>query len=168
MTIFLKETAASGWGSRSPPCTIVQFLQRIQTGEYDWAMLMTFLSSWALQSANLARPAEGIFMRQQHNATFAPTHCWRLTLAMLPAASASVLSAAVKALHRARNQRFRLIKDGHLPQERGKETWDFQRICTGFVAPSGQRLGERQRRTAWWARRSKDTANDHLVQTCLK
>jgi len=64
-------------------------------------------------------------------------------------------------------KRFRLIKDGHLPQQRGKETWDFQRICTGFVAPRGQRLGERQRRTAWWARHSKDTANDHLVQTCL-
>ena len=64
-------------------------------------------------------------------------------------------------------QRFRLIKDGHLPQEWGKETWDFQRICTGFVAPQGHRLGERQRRTAWWARHSKDTANDHLVQTCL-
>jgi len=31
--------------------------------------------------------------------------------------------------------RFRLIKDGHLLQERGKETWDFQRICTGFVTP---------------------------------
>ena len=58
-------------------------------------------------------------------------------------------------------QRFRLIKDGHLPWERGKETWDFQRICTGFVAPRDQRLGERQRRTAWWARHSKDTANDH-------
>jgi len=28
-------------------------------------------------------------------------------------------------------------------------------------------LGERQRRTAWWARHSKDTANDHLVETCL-
>ena len=64
-------------------------------------------------------------------------------------------------------ERFRLIKDGHLPQETGKETWDFQRICTGLVAPVGQRLGERQRRTAWWARHSKDTANDHLVQTCL-
>ena len=36
-TIFLIETAASGWGSHSPPCTIVRFLQRIQTGEYDWA-----------------------------------------------------------------------------------------------------------------------------------
>jgi len=43
---------------------------------------------------------------------------------------------------------FRLIKDRHLPQESGKETWDFQRICTGFVALQGQRLGERQRRTA--------------------
>ena len=41
---------------------------------------------------------------------------------------------------------FRLIKDGHLPQEKGKETWDFQQICTGFVAPRGQRLGERQRK----------------------
>ena len=34
-----------------------------------------------------------------------------------------------------------LIKDGHLPSERGKETWDFQRICTGFVVPRDQRLG---------------------------
>jgi len=64
-------------------------------------------------------------------------------------------------------ERFRLIKDGHLPQEWGKETWDFKRICTGFVVPQGQCLGDRQRRTAWWARHSKDTANDHLVQTCL-
>jgi len=48
-----------------------------------------------------------------------------------------------------------------------KKTWDFQRICTGLVALRGQRLGARQRRTAWWARHSKDTANDHLVQTCL-
>jgi len=61
-------------------------------------------------------------------------------------------------------QPFRSIKDSHLPRERGKETCDF---CTGYVAPRGQRLGERQRRTAWWARHSKDTANDHLVQTCL-
>jgi len=51
-----------------------------------------------LQSANLARPAEGIFMRQQHNASFVPTR-WRLISAMLPAASASVLSASLKALH---------------------------------------------------------------------
>ena len=55
-------------------------------------------------------------------------------------------------------QRIRLIKHGHLPQERRKKTWNFQRICTGFVASRGQRLGERQRRTAWWARHSKDTA----------
>ena len=66
-----------------------------------------------------------------------------------------------------RTQRFRLIKDGHLPQETGKETWDFQRICAGLVDPGGKRLGERQRRTAWLARHSKDTAKDHLVQTCL-
>ena len=46
-------------------------------------------------------------------------------------------------------QRIRLIKDGHLPQEKGKETWDFQWICTGFVDPRGQRVGERQGRTAW-------------------
>jgi len=64
-------------------------------------------------------------------------------------------------------EQIRLIKDGHLPSERGKETWDFQRICTGFIAPRGQRLGERQKRTAWWARHSEDTANDYLVQTCL-
>ena len=36
------------------------------------------------------------------------------------------------------NQRLCLIKDGHLPQ----------RICKGFVAPRGHRLGERQRRKA--------------------
>jgi len=46
------------------------------------------------------------------------------------------------------NQRFCLIKDGHLASERGKETWDFQRICMGFVAPRDQRLSERQRCTA--------------------
>ena len=46
-------------------------------------------------------------------------------------------------------ERFRLIKNGHLPQEWAKETWDFQRICTWSVAPRDQRLGERQRRTAW-------------------
>ena len=40
---------------------------------------------------------------------------------MLPAARVSFMSAAVKALHRAHNQRIRRIKDGHLPQERGKE-----------------------------------------------
>jgi len=67
---------------------------------------------------------------------------------------------------RSRPKRIHLIKDGHLPQETGKETRDFQRICTGFVAQGGQRLGERQRHTARWARHSKDTANDHLVQTC--
>jgi len=60
----------------------------------------------------------------------------------------SVLRATVKSPHRAYNQRFRLMKDSHLPQERGKETRDFQRICTGFIAPRGQRLGEHQRRTA--------------------
>ena len=59
-----------------------------------------------------------------------------------------------------------LSKTAIFPQKEEK-TWDFQRICTGFVAPRGQRLGERQRRTAWWARHSEDTANDHLVQTCL-
>jgi len=32
------------------------------------------------------------------------------------------LSAAVKVLHRAHNQQFRLIKDIHLPYGRGKET----------------------------------------------
>jgi len=36
--------------------------------------------------------------------------------------SGSISSAAVKALTRAHNQRIRLIKDGNLPQERGKET----------------------------------------------
>jgi len=35
------------------------------------------------------------------------------------------------------------------------------------VAPRGQGLDEHQLRTAWWARHRKDTANDHLVQTCL-
>jgi len=68
---------------------------------------------------------------------------------------------------KAHNQRFHFIKDGHLPQERGKETSDFQRIYTGFIAPRSQRLGERQRHTARWERHSKDTANDHLVNTCL-
>jgi len=68
------------------------------THSFDSCLLMTILSSWTLQSANLARPAEGIFMRQQHNATFVPTR-WRLISAMLPAASASVWSAAVKVLH---------------------------------------------------------------------
>jgi len=49
-------------------------------------------------------------------------------------------------------------------QRKREGTWDF---CTVFVALRGQGLGERQRRTAWWARHRKDTANDHLVQTCL-
>jgi len=137
------------------------------THSFDSCLLMTFLSSWALQSVNLARPAEGIFMRQQH-VTFVPTHCWGLISAMLPAASESVLSAASEsAAQMQHNQRFCFIENGHLRQERGKETWNFQRFCTGFVAPRGQRLCERQRRTAWWARHSKDTANDHFGTNVL-
>jgi len=44
---------------------------------------------------------------------------------------------------------FRLIKDGHLPRNEGRKRDQFQWICTGFVAPRGQRLGELQRRTAY-------------------
>jgi len=60
-------------------------------------------------------------------------------------------------------------KDGHLPWIEGRKRAQLQclGICTGLVAPRGQHLGENQRRTAWWARHRKDTANDHLVQTCL-
>jgi len=71
-------------------------------------------------------------------------------------------------VHQTYVQRIRLIKDGHLPKQRGKETWDFQRICTGIVAPRGKRLGERQRRTAWWARHSKDAANDESRNKYMK
>jgi len=42
--------------------------------------------------------------------------------------------------------------------------WRRQGVAS---APRGHRLGERQRRTAWWARHSKDTANGQLVQMCL-
>jgi len=41
----------------------------------------------------------------------------------------------------------------------------FQWICTGFVAQRDQGVGEHQRRTAWWARHSENTSNDHVVQT---
>jgi len=38
------------------------------THSIDSCLPITLLSSSTLQSVNLARPAEGIFMRQQHNA----------------------------------------------------------------------------------------------------
>jgi len=60
-----------------------------------------------------------------------------------------------------------LSKDGHLPWIEARKCAHFQRMCTWLVAPQGQRVCEVQRRTVWWARHSKDTANDHLVQTCL-
>jgi len=60
-----------------------------------------------------------------------------------------------------------LSQDGHLPWNKGSKRVQFQWICTGLVNSRGQRLGEHQRRTTGWARHSKDTANDHLVQTCL-
>ena len=60
-----------------------------------------------------------------------------------------------------------LSKDGHLPWNKGRKRNQFQWICMGLVAPRGQRLGEHQRHTTWWARHRKDTANDHLVKTCL-
>ena len=60
-----------------------------------------------------------------------------------------------------------LSKTAIFPGMRGGNVAQFQWICTGFVAPRGQCLGKHQRRTAWWARHSEDTTNDHLVQTCL-
>jgi len=111
LVVVMREQLTVPWAAR----------HNFATHSFDNCLLMTFLSSLTLQSANLARPAEGVFVRQQHNATFVPTRC-RLISAMMPAASASVLSAAVKALHRAHNLRIRPIKDGHLPSERGKET----------------------------------------------
>jgi len=60
------------------------------------------------------------------------------------------------------NPSYQIIKDGHLPSERGKETWDLHGVRRSATNP-----GERQRCTAWWARHSEDTANDYLVQTCL-
>ena len=64
-------------------------------------------------------------------------------------------------------QRFVRSQDNHLSWNEGRKRAQFQWICTGLVAPRGQRLGEHQRRTAWWARHSKDAANGHLVQSCL-
>jgi len=49
-------------------------------------------------------------------------------------------------------KRFRLIKDDHVPQGKGKETWELQRICTGLIARRGQHLGEHWRHTEWRAR----------------
>ena len=59
-----------------------------------------------------------------------------------------------------------LSKTAIFPGMREGNVAKFQWIRTGFVVPRGQRLGEHQRHTAWWARHSEDTANDHLVQTC--
>ena len=59
----------------------------------------------------------------------------------------SVLTAAVKALQRAHNQRFHLIKDGHLPSNEGRKRDQFPWICTGLAARRGQRLSEHHRRT---------------------
>jgi len=42
----------------------------------------------------------------------------------------------------------RFREDGHLPCIEARKCAHFQRICTWLVAPRGQRLGERQRRTA--------------------
>jgi len=64
-------------------------------------------------------------------------------------------------------QLIHLLKDGHLLWDEGRKRAQFQWICTGLVAPRSQRLGDQHRRTAWWARHSKDTANDALVQMCL-
>jgi len=54
-------------------------------------------------------------------------------LLLVVATSTSVLSAAVKTLHKAHNQQFRLVKDVHFPQERGIETKEFQRSCTEMI-----------------------------------
>jgi len=43
----------------------------------------------------------------------------------------------------------------------------FQWIRSWLVAPRGQRLGEHQRRTAWWTRHCRDTVQDHRWQTCF-
>jgi len=58
-------------------------------------------------------------------------------------------------------------KDGHLFRNKGRKRNLFQWICTGLFPPRGQRLGEHQRRTAWWARHRKKTADNHLVQRVL-
>jgi len=89
LVVVMREQFPFPWAAR----------RNFGTHSFESCLLMTFLSSWALQLANLARLARGIFMRQHHNATFVPTPCWRLILAMLPATSTSVLSAPVKALH---------------------------------------------------------------------
>jgi len=58
------------------------------------------------------------------------------------------LTVGVKELHRAPNQRFRLIKRRPSSLKRGKETFTVSMNQTGLVALRGQRLGEHQRRTA--------------------
>jgi len=59
------------------------------------------------------------------------------------------------------NQRFRLIKDGHLPWDKGRNRAWFQCIHTHtLVVPRGRSLGEQQRRTEWWPRNSKDIAEE--------
>jgi len=66
---------------------------------------------------------------------------------MLPAASASVLSAAVKALHSSI-----ITNDGVYPgrpslsMTGGKGYADFHEIYVGLAAPLGLRLGERRKR----------------------
>ena len=66
---------------------------------------------------------------------------------MLPAESASVLSAAVKALHSS------IITSNSVYPRRpslsmtgGKEYADFHEIYVGLAAPWGLRLGERRKR----------------------
>jgi len=63
-------------------------------------------------------------------------------------------------------ERFRLVKSAIILGMREGNVHSFNESAR-LVAPRGQRWGEHQRRTAWWARHSKDTANDHLVQMCL-
>jgi len=45
----------------------------------------------------------------------------------------------------------------------------FQWIRSWLVAPSprGKRLGEHQRRTAWWTRHCRNAVQDHPWQTCF-
>jgi len=60
-----------------------------------------------------------------------------------------------------------LSKKAIFPRARKWKRLEFQWICTRMPAERSHRLGEQQRRTEWWVRNNKDTANDHLVQTCL-
>ena len=65
LRVVMREQFPLPWAAR----------RNFDTHSFDSCLLMTFWSSWALQLANLARPAKGIFMRQHHNATFVPSHC---------------------------------------------------------------------------------------------